>query len=60
MPFRMPPTLHDPATYDRGFPHEVFRELRDREPVSHQEHPAWERGYSSSASTRRSTRSCAS
>jgi cholest-4-en-3-one 26-monooxygenase len=37
--------LHDPATYDGGFPYEVFRELRDERPVSLQEHPRWERGY---------------
>jgi len=37
--------LHDPKTYAHGFPYEAFRELRDREPVSHQDHPAWERGY---------------
>jgi cholest-4-en-3-one 26-monooxygenase len=38
-------TLHDPATYDKGFPHERFRELRAEQPVSHHEHPRWERGY---------------
>jgi len=37
--------LHDPLTYERGFPHEYFRELRANDPVSHQEHPKWERGY---------------
>jgi cholest-4-en-3-one 26-monooxygenase len=37
--------LHDPTTYERGFPHEYFRELRDRDPVSHHAHPRWERGY---------------
>jgi cholest-4-en-3-one 26-monooxygenase len=37
--------LHDPATYETGFPHEYFRELRDRSPVSHHDHPGWERGY---------------
>jgi cholest-4-en-3-one 26-monooxygenase len=41
----MTPVLHDPATYDRGFPYEYFRELRDTDPVSHQPHPRWERGY---------------
>jgi cholest-4-en-3-one 26-monooxygenase len=43
----MPDTLalHDPATYARGFPHERFRELRDRDPVSRHDHPSWERGY---------------
>jgi cholest-4-en-3-one 26-monooxygenase len=39
------PPLHQPATYARGFPYEVFRELREHDPVSHQEHPVWERGY---------------
>ncbi len=39
------PVLHDPATYDRGFPYEHFKELRDTDPVSHHEHPRWERGY---------------
>ena len=39
------PALHDPATYAQGFPYEVFRELRDHDPVSHHDHPAWERGY---------------
>ncbi len=39
------PPLHDPATYARGFPYEVFRELRDSDPVSHHDHPAWEHGY---------------
>ena len=28
-----------------GFPYEVFRELRDNDPVSHHDHPGWERGY---------------
>ena len=37
--------LHDPATYAHGFPHERFRDLRDHDPVSHHDHPAWERGY---------------
>jgi cholest-4-en-3-one 26-monooxygenase len=37
--------LHEPATYDGGFPYEMFRELRDERPVSLQEHPKWERGY---------------
>jgi cholest-4-en-3-one 26-monooxygenase len=40
-----PVVPHDPATYARGFPHERFRELRDRDPVSHHDHPRWERGY---------------
>jgi cholest-4-en-3-one 26-monooxygenase len=39
------PPLHDPATYAHGFPYEVFRELRDADPVSHHDHPAWEDGY---------------
>jgi len=39
------PPLHDPATYARGFPYEAFRELRDRDPVSHHDHPAWDHGY---------------
>jgi cholest-4-en-3-one 26-monooxygenase len=39
------PPLHDPATYARGFPYEVFRDLRDTDPVTHHDHPAWERGY---------------
>jgi cholest-4-en-3-one 26-monooxygenase len=39
------PALHDPATYAQGFPYEVFRELRDTDPVSHHDHPAWEDGY---------------
>jgi cholest-4-en-3-one 26-monooxygenase len=37
--------LHDPATYSHGFPYEEFRRLRDEEPISHRDHPAWERGY---------------
>src|SRR6185436_17095135 len=39
------PALHDPATYAHEFPYEVFRELRDTDPVSHHDHPAWEDGY---------------
>jgi len=39
------PALHDPATYARGFPYEVFRELRDANPVSHHDHPGWPDGY---------------
>jgi cholest-4-en-3-one 26-monooxygenase len=39
------PPLYEPATYAHGFPYEVFRELRDSDPVSHHEHPAWEHGY---------------
>jgi cholest-4-en-3-one 26-monooxygenase len=37
--------LHDPKTYANGFPYEHFRELRDHDPVSHHDHPFWERGY---------------
>ncbi|MCU1463987.1 MAG: cytochrome [Acidimicrobiales bacterium] len=37
--------LHDPMTYAAGFPHELFRELRETDPVSHHDHPAWPRGY---------------
>jgi cholest-4-en-3-one 26-monooxygenase len=39
------PPLYEPATYAHGFPYEVFRELRDSDPVSHHDHPAWEHGY---------------
>jgi cholest-4-en-3-one 26-monooxygenase len=39
------PPLYQPATYARGFPYEVFRNLRDTDPVSHHDHPAWEHGY---------------
>ena len=39
------PPLHQPGTYAQGFPYDVFRDLRDHDPVSHQEHPLWERGY---------------
>jgi cholest-4-en-3-one 26-monooxygenase len=39
------PALHDPDTYARGFPYEVFRELRASDPVSHHQHPAWTDGY---------------
>ena len=41
----MATALHDPATYTTGFPYERFAELRDHDPVSHHEHPAWTRGY---------------
>jgi cholest-4-en-3-one 26-monooxygenase len=37
--------LHDPATYAHGFPYEQLRALRRDEPVSHHDHPVWERGY---------------
>jgi cytochrome P450 len=37
--------LHDPETYAHGFPYERFRVLRDTDPVSHHDHPSWERGY---------------
>lgn len=39
------PPLHDPQTYAHGFPYEVFRDLRDHDPVSHREHPVWKDGY---------------
>jgi cholest-4-en-3-one 26-monooxygenase len=39
------PVLHDPATYAKGFPHEYFRSLRDCAPITHHDHPSWERGY---------------
>jgi cholest-4-en-3-one 26-monooxygenase len=39
------PALHEPATYAHGFPYERFRALRDDDPVSHHDHPAWDRGY---------------
>ena len=39
------PPLHDPETYAHGFPYDVFRDLRDHDPVSHHDHPLWERGY---------------
>src|SRR6478735_1522151 len=39
------PPLHRPETYAHGFPYDVFRDLRDHDPVSHHEHPVWERGY---------------
>lgn len=37
--------LHDPTTYAGGFPYEQFRALREDDPVSHHDHPAWENGY---------------
>ena len=37
--------LHDPLTYKDGFPYEYFRHLRDTAPVSHHDHPQWERGF---------------
>jgi cholest-4-en-3-one 26-monooxygenase len=37
--------LHDPSTYTHGFPYEHFRALRRDEPISHHDHPVWERGY---------------
>ena len=37
--------IHDPATYTHGFPYDAFRQLRDHDPVSHHDHPMWERGY---------------
>jgi cholest-4-en-3-one 26-monooxygenase len=39
------PALHEPSTYAQGFPYEVFRELRDTNPVSHHDHPGWPDGY---------------
>ena len=39
------PALHEPSTYAQGFPYEVFRELRDTDPVSHHDHPGWPDGY---------------
>jgi cytochrome P450 len=37
--------LHDPRLYDRGFPYERFKELRDTAPVSHHEHEDFAGGY---------------
>jgi cholest-4-en-3-one 26-monooxygenase len=37
--------LHEPTTYDQGFPHDLFRSLRAERPVSRHEHPRWEGGY---------------
>jgi cholest-4-en-3-one 26-monooxygenase len=37
--------FHDPATFADGFPHDTFRALRADDPVSHHDHPTWERGY---------------
>ena len=39
------PSLHDPRTYDAGVPYEYYRWLRDHDPVSHHEHPAYPGGY---------------
>ena len=39
------PVLHDPATYAHGFPYAHFAELRETDPVSHHDHPRWDRGY---------------
>lgn len=39
------PVLHDPVTYAHGFPHDYFKHLRDADPISHHDHPAWPRGY---------------
>lgn len=39
------PPLYDPRTFDRGFPYEVFRELREHAPVTYHEHPYWDRGF---------------
>ena len=37
--------LHDPALYAQGFPYEIFRDLRDNNPVSHHEHEEYDGGY---------------
>jgi cholest-4-en-3-one 26-monooxygenase len=37
--------LHDPLAYAAGFPHERFARLREEDPVSHHDHPSWEKGY---------------
>jgi cytochrome P450 len=37
--------LHDPRLYDRGFPYERFKELREATPVSHHEHEDFVGGY---------------
>jgi cholest-4-en-3-one 26-monooxygenase len=37
--------LHDPATFAGGFPYERFAAMRADDPVSHHDHPGWERGY---------------
>jgi cholest-4-en-3-one 26-monooxygenase len=39
------PVLHDPRTYDHGVPYEYYRWLRDNDPVSHHDHPAYPGGY---------------
>ena len=39
------PGLHDPALYDHGYPHDLFRRLRDCDPVSRREHPGYQGGY---------------
>ncbi|MCU0309460.1 MAG: cytochrome P450 [Acidimicrobiales bacterium] len=39
------PVLHDPRTYDGGVPYEYYRWLRDSDPVSHHDHPAYPGGY---------------
>ena len=36
--------LHDPAVYEHGFPHELYRDLRQRGSVFHADHPTHERG----------------
>ena len=41
----MPPALHEASTYDHGVPYEYYRWLRDRDPVSHHEHPRYPGGY---------------
>lgn len=37
--------FYDPATFSHGPPLEEFRRMRDTDPVSHHDHPYWERGY---------------
>ena len=37
--------LYDPALLADGFPHELFRELRETDPVSHHDHPRFHDGY---------------
>jgi cholest-4-en-3-one 26-monooxygenase len=37
--------IHDPSTYAKGLPYDEFRRLRDEDPVSRHDHPAWGGGY---------------
>ncbi|HZP29775.1 MAG TPA: cytochrome P450 [Acidimicrobiia bacterium] len=39
------PCLHDAATYAHGVPYDLYRELRDHDPVSHHDHPGYPNGY---------------